>query len=79
MVAGQEAFAAAQGNRLLGILTRLMKMKYQTVAVNVQVGAGTCEEENRVKNLQKKELNDKKLKDGEQKLRNQCKKVHKNM
>ena len=48
------------------------------MAVKVQVGAGTFQEENRVKNLQKKDLNDKKLKEGEQKLRNQCKKADKN-
>ena len=42
------------------------------------IGAGTFEEENRVKNLQKRELNDKKVKEGEQKLRNQCKKADKN-
>ena len=78
MIAGQAAYEATQENLLLGTLTRLRRVEDQIVAVKVQVGAGTFEEENRVKNLQRKELSDKKLKEGEQKLRNQCKKVDKN-
>ena len=48
------------------------------MVVKVQVQAETFEEENRVNNRQKKELSDKMLKEGEQKLRNQCKKADKN-
>ena len=66
MIAGQAAFEAAQENLLLGTLIRLRRVEDQIVAVKIQVGAGTFEEENRVKNLQKKELSDKKLKEGEQ-------------
>ena len=67
-----------QENLQLGTLIRLKKVEDKIVAVKVQVGAGTFKEENRVKNLEKQELNDKKVKEGEQKLRNQCKKADKN-
>ena len=43
IIAGQAAFEAAQGNLLLGTLTRLRKVEDQIVAVKVQVGAGTFE------------------------------------
>ena len=78
MTAGQAAFKIAQENLLLGTLTRLRKVEDQIVTVKLHVGAGTFEEENRVKNLQKKELNNKMLKEGEQKLFNQCTKADKN-
>ena len=58
-------------------IRRLRKVEDQILAVKVQVGAATFEEENRVKNLQKTELNDKKLKEGEQKVHNQCKSADK--
>ena len=78
MTAGQAAFETAQENLLLGTLTRLRKVEDQIVTLKVHVGAGTFEEENRVKNLQKKELNNKMLKEGEQKLFHQCKKADEN-
>ena len=78
MIAGQAAYEATQENLLLGTLARLRRVEDQILAVKVQVGAGTFEEENRVKNLQRKELRDKKLKEGEQKLCNQCTKADKN-
>ena len=77
MIARQAAYEATQENLLIGTLTRLRRVEDQIVAVKVQVVAGTFEEENRVKNLQRKELRDRKLKEGEQKLRNQCKKADK--
>ena len=77
-IAGQAAFEAAQENLLLGTIIGLRKVEDWIVVVKVQVEAETFEEENRVNNRQKKELSDKILKEGEQKLRNQCKKADKN-